>query len=228
MSLIGIAPAHRMDDYLECLRAAGADELMLEYGRHDPADILERVQGIVLLGGADVDPEIYGEAPHAALKRADPERDAYEIALARAAVAGDVPVLAICRGLQVLNVALGGTLVQDIPSERPSAVPHDVSDPKDHLAHAVRVAPGSMLHGLLGRHVSADGTSSVNSRHHQAAGRLGEGLIVTATAPDGVVEALERPASRFCLAVQWHPENFCGTDRFQALFDAFVLAAKRA
>lgn len=227
MPTIAVAPARRMDDYLASLEQAGADELMLEYGRHPPAEILDGVGGVVLLGGADVDPQLYGEAPHPSFDPADQGRDAYEIALAQAAVERNVPLLAICRGLQVLNVALGGTLIQDIPTQVPGAVAHTVRIPKDKLAHTIAVAAGSRLRALLAPRLSVEGTCEVNSRHHQAVERLGRGLIVSASAPDGVIEAVEHPSLTFCVGVQWHPENFCDTRRFQDLFDAFVEAAAR-
>lgn len=231
MSLIAIAPAHRMDDYLAALAAAGADELVLEYGRHPPEAIVSRVGGVILLGGADLHPRLYGEAAHETYKEAGGDRDAYEIALAQAAVARDVPLLAICRGLQVLNVALGGTLVQDIPSQVPGALDHTrrgTGVPRDEKAHLVDIVPGSRLAGILGASVADDGTCAVNSRHHQSIKRIADGLVTTATASDGVIEAAERPQSRFCVGVQWHPENFWRTGEFKELFKAFVDAARGA
>jgi putative glutamine amidotransferase len=138
------------------------------------------------------------------------------------ATAQDVPLLAICRGMQVLNVAAGGTLVQDLPSERPSATRHLVATPANALAHHVTVVAGSRLAQALGR----DGEVGVNSRHHQALSSIGEGLVVSATAPDGVIEAIERPAARFCVGVQWHPENFWQTSEFAGLFEALVRSAE--
>jgi putative glutamine amidotransferase len=137
-------------------------------------------------------------------------------------------VLAICRGLQVLNVALGGTLVQDIPTQVTGAVEHSVRIPKNALAHTILVSPKTRLRALLGPLVSDAGTCEVNSRHHQAVKALGSGLKVCATAPDGVVEAAEHPDLRFCVGVQWHPENFSDTRRFRSLFDAFVKSASGA
>jgi putative glutamine amidotransferase len=225
MPIIAVAPARHMDDYLASLKQAGADELVLEYGRHDADEVADRVGGVVLLGGGDVDPRLYGETPHASFEPADAGRDSYEIALARAAVARDVPLLAICRGLQVLNVALGGTLVQDIPTQVPRAAEHSLRHPKDRLAHTITVRRDTRLHDMLGSLVSDAGICEVNSRHHQSVKVPGQHLVVSATAPDGVVEAAEDPRRRFCVGVQWHPENFCDARRFQALFDAFVRAA---
>ena len=192
--MIAVAPATHMDDYLAALRAAGADCLRLDYDRHDPADVLSSVRGVILLGGADVDPLHYGEARHVAFQPALEGRDEYELALAREAVRRDVPLLAICRGLQVLNVALGGTLVQDIPSQVAGPLPHGQpsSEPKDKIAHRVSVERGSRLAGMLAPVLDGSGMCAVNSRHHQAVKAPGEGLVVTATSSDGVVEAAER------------------------------------
>jgi len=141
-------------------------------------------------------------------------------------MATDLPLLAICRGAQVLNVAVGGTLIQDIPSSVESVLKHAISKPRDALAHEVSITPGSRLHAALGSSVAASGDCRVNSRHHQSVGRLGTGLVATATASDGVVEAIEQPEARFCLGIQWHPENFWRTGEFKPLFESFVAAAR--
>jgi putative glutamine amidotransferase len=224
--IIGITPCSRPDDYVESVRRAGAEPLVLS-NTDDPARVLDRVDGLLLTGGLDVDPALYGEAPHPTTEAA-PERDRFEIPLSKAAVERDVPVFAICRGVQVLNVAAGGTLVQDIPSAVTSDLDHSVNVPKDHLAHAVRVAPDSHLARSLGPDTPLD-TCAVNSRHHQSVGRVAPEFVVSAVSPDGVVEAIERPASAFCVGVQWHPENFWRSGEFAPLFEAFVAAAaKRA
>jgi putative glutamine amidotransferase len=155
----------------------------------------------------------------------DVARDEYEIALVRAALAADLPILAICRGLQVMNVAAGGSLIQDVPSQVGNAVPHQVAAPKDAIAHDVSLSPGSRLEQLMG-HAAVGGRLPVNSRHHQAVGRLAGSFVVTSLAPDGVIEALELPRARFCLGVQWHPENFVESGTFLPLF-AGLLAATR-
>jgi putative glutamine amidotransferase len=136
----------------------------------------------------------------------------------RRALDADIPVLAICRGLQVLNVALGGTLIQDLPSEPARLLRHDAEGPPTTLAHTVAVTTGSCLAALVG----PDETRAVNSRHHQAVRALGAGLVVTATSPDGVHRRRGVPAARFCVGVQWHPENFHATGEFDRLFDGFV------
>jgi putative glutamine amidotransferase len=212
-----------VDDYVESVTRAGAEPLVLSNG-DDPRAVLNRVDGLLLTGGLDVDPALYGEAPHPTTEPA-PERDRFEVPLSKAAVERGVPVLAICRGVQVLNVAAGGTLVQDIPSAVRSDLAHSVDVPKDKIAHEVRVTAGSRLAAALGPGTPLD-TCSVNSRHHQAIGRIAPQFVMSAVSPDGVIEAIERPDAPFCLGVQWHPENFWRTGEFAGLFDAFVAAAR--
>ena len=177
------------------------------------AAALAAVRGLVLTGGEDVAPDRYGATPHPRLGDVDPVRDAAELALIAAARSRRLPILAICRGIQILNVALGGTLYQDLDSERPSLVPH--SD--ETTQHAVRVAAGSLLERTLGMR-----SATVNSRHHQAIRDLAPCLKAVAWADDGVIEAAE-PAdanAAWMVAVQWHPEDL--TER--ALFDGFARA----
>jgi putative glutamine amidotransferase len=180
------------------------------------ADVLDRLDGLILSGGGDVDPASYGAARDPASGPASPERDTAELELARQALDGGVPVLGICRGLQVINVVLGGTLIQHLPD----LVGHDGHSPEEarHGSHKISVGPASQLARLLGR-TEAD----VPTHHHQAADRLGAGLVPTAWADDGTVEAVElaEPAA-FMVAVQWHPE--AGDD--PSLFDALVAAAR--
>lgn len=220
--IIGITPCSALDDYVESVKRAGAEPLVLS-NYDDPSAVLDRVDGVLLTGGPDVDPALYGEAPHPATSVA-PQRDHFEIPLSREAVKRDVPLLAICRGVQVLNVAAGGTLVQDIPSAIDSALKHSIEMPKDHPAHAVTVAGDTQLATAL-RGASPADTCPVNSRHHQAVGTVAPDFVVSAVSPDGIVEAIERPTSTFCLGVQWHPENFWKSGTFAGLFDAFVAAA---
>jgi putative glutamine amidotransferase len=221
--LIGITPCTRVDDYVESIERAGGDPLVLSIN-DDPATVLDRVDGVLLTGGLDVDPSLYGQAAHPTTKTA-PDRDRFEIPLSRTAVDRGVPLLAICRGVQVLNVAVGGTLVQDIPSAVPSDLPHSIENPKDQLAHEVRVTAGSRLSSALGPAVPLD-ACSVNSRHHQAVGEIAPEFVASAVSTDGVIEAIERPGAAFCIGVQWHPENFWRTGEFSGLFDAFVEAAR--
>ena len=188
------------------------------------ADVLSTVRGLVLTGGEDVDPAEYGADPHPALGQTNPRRDRWEIALVREAMARRIPTLAICRGIQVLNVALGGTLVQDIPAQWPGALPHEDSDRRAR-AHPVEIVGGSLTEAALGGAAIA-----VNSVHHQAIDKLAPGLRVTARSPDGLVEAVETDdRAWWAVGVQWHPEELTSTaepwDR--GLFAAFAERCRR-
>jgi len=225
MAMIAIAQNRRMDDYLESIRRAGGEPIEVVIGSEAPEQLIGRVDGLMLTGGGDVDPVLYGEAADNTFQAAETGRDEYEIALARAAVASGIPFLAICRGMQVLNVAMGGTLVQDIPSQVKGALEHSVPQPRFHIAHEVWVAKGSRLAALLADHMEDGETCHVNSRHHQAVKVAAQGFEVTATSPDGVIEAMEKPDAAYCVAVQWHPENFWRTGEFRELFEGLVEAA---
>jgi putative glutamine amidotransferase len=180
--------------------------------------LYDTLDGILLPGGADIDPARYGEAPDPTVDAPDPSLDETELALARWALAEAKPILGICRGQQVLNVAAGGTLVQDIPSEVPGALIHRV-EPRNALAHSIVVEPDSRLADLLGA-VHVD----VNSLHHQAVEDVGPGFIVTARAPDGVIEGLERPDHPFAVSVQFHPEELVpGHEASERLLRRFVV-----
>lgn len=219
---IGITKCTKMPDYEESVRRAGGEPVLLDWDAMTPQDALARVDAIVLTGGPDVSPEHYGQTPHPSVQTAGAARDAFELELTAAAVQRDVPVLAICRGMQVLNVALGGSLVQDIPTERPGTAPHAVNEPKNAIAHPVTIAPGSRLAAMLGRT-----EAPVNSRHHQAVATIGDGMTITATAPDGIVEAIEKPDARFVVGVEWHPENFVESGEFLPLFRGLVEATRK-
>jgi putative glutamine amidotransferase len=221
MPIVAITPCKKPRDYDAAVRRAGATPRALALD-DDTATLLEGVDGLLLTGGDDVDPALYGEAPHPTCDVSEPDRDAFEIDLVRRALAADLPVLAICRGLQVLNVALGGSLVQDIPSEPGPVLEHDAAGAPTTLAHTIAVSPGSRLASLVG----PDDTRAVNSRHHQSVRAIGHGLVVTATSPDGIVEGAEVPAARFCVGVQWHPENFHASGEFDTLFNGFVEACR--
>ena len=227
MPLIAIAPCSKLHDYEESLRRAGAEIRVLDPAVDEPDDVVARVDGLLLAGGGDVLPSLYGEAAHASFSAAEAGRDEYEMQLARRAVEADMPLLAICRGVQVLNVALGGTLVQDIPTEVPGSLDHDVREPRVATAHEVWMTSGTLLERLMRSRIEEGDAFDVNSRHHQAPRTLGAGLVVSGTAPDGVIEAIEDPARRFCLGVQWHPENFYRTGEFRPLFEGFVAACRK-
>lgn len=225
MALIAIGQNRKMEDYLESVRRAGGEPVEVVVGADAPARILAGVDGVLLTGGGDVNPTLYGETPHDTFQAAEAGRDEFEMALAREAVARDIPLLAICRGMQVLNVAMGGTLIQDIPSQVPGALAHSVPQPRAGGAHEVWVAQGSRLSELLKDHMGDGETAHVNSRHHQSVKDIATGFEVTATSPDGVVEAMEKPGPTFVVAVQWHPENFWRTGEFRELFEGLVQAA---
>jgi putative glutamine amidotransferase len=187
------------------------------------AALYGRLDGVLLPGGADLDPALYQATPHPATNGIDPDRDAAELFLARRALADHKPLLGICRGAQALTVAAGGSLYQDLPTEFPNALAHSFSPPEhpvDHLAHPVRVEEDSLLARCLGEPVA-----QVNSRHHQAARQVPPGLQVVAWAPDGVIEAVEALGHPFGLGVQWHPENLQARPEMKALFVRFVQAA---
>lgn len=225
MPLIAVAQNRRMSDYVESIRRAGGEPLEVIPGSELPEHLLARVDGLMLTGGGDVDPMIYGEEAHGTFQAAEAGRDEFEIALSRAAVASGIPLLAICRGMQVLNVAMGGTLVQDIPSQIVGALDHSVPEPRHHIAHEVWISKDSKLSTLLADHMEDGETCHVNSRHHQAVKQAAKDFEVTATSPDGVIEAMEKADAPYCIAVQWHPENFWRTGEFRELFEGLVKAA---
>lgn len=187
------------------------------------AQALSLCDGLLFTGGHDVDPRSYGEARTGLCGRAWPERDHMETALLAHALAEGKPFLGICRGIQILNVSCGGTLWQDLPAERPSAVAHQQARPYDRPIHDVSVPAGTLLARALGD--AADSALAVNSYHHQGVKDVGRGLMASAYAPDGLVEALEAEGHPFGLAVQWHPEFF-GPDHPASLrlFKAFAEA----
>jgi putative glutamine amidotransferase len=226
IATIAVAPARTMDDYRDALRVAGITSHELDYTRDEPEAILGRVGGLMLLGGGDIDPARYGQAPHAATEVVPAPRDQYEIALVKEAIARDLPIFAICRGIQLLNVALGGTLIQDIPTQVDAHLEHQPAGPPASIGHFIEIVPISRLATLLDGEIDQNGFCAVNSRHHQCVDALGDGLKPTARAADGIIEAVERPASRFCVGVQWHPENFWRTGRFRGLFTGFLAAAR--
>ena len=229
MALIGITVCRKLEDYKQAILHVGGEVRIV-----DPSmsveDALKGVDGLMLTGGDDVAPSRYGEPPHETVVEAEPGRDEFEIALVNVARARALPLFAICRGVQVLNVACGGTLVQDIPSQVRGALPHSLKVPPNEpysLAHEVWLDKDTLLSQLMCERLSDADACEVNSRHHQAVKDVAHGFKVSATAPDGVIEAIEDPTARFCLGVQWHPENFWRTGEFRPLFEAFVEASSR-
>ena len=213
--------------YVNVLLKAGAAPLLIPNitDRAVLRAVYERLDGLLLPGGGDVDPVQYGEVRHEKCNEPSAERDDTELALARWATDGGMPLLAICRGIQVLNVALGGSLFQDIQAQIPDAERHDwyPNYPRDRLSHTVSVKPGTRL-----ARISGDTSLEVNSLHHQAVKDLAPGLVETGRSPDGIIEAIEAPDHPFAIGVQWHPEELAGGDaRAQRLFDSLVEASRR-
>ncbi len=214
------------DTYTGAIRMGGGLPLILPIADGEPrliAECLEAVDGLLFTGGEDVSPAYYGETMDERCQEPDRERDLFEIHLARAALERQMPVLGICRGLQLLNVAAGGTLYQDIAC-RPGTLSHHSAKREDRqkLIHGVRIRPGTRLHGIMGVE-----ESKVTSTHHQFVKELAPGLRASAEAvEDGIVEGIERPDHRFLVAVQWHPERmFREHPAHLALFRGLVEAA---
>ena len=229
MTLIAIAPCGKLHDYEESVRRAGGEPRILDSSKDDPDEVIRSVRGLVLCGGGDVHPDLYGAAMHPTFSPSETGRDVYEFELIERAMAADLPLFAICRGIQVLNVARGGTLVQDIPTQVPDALEHKLGVPPHEpmtLAHEIWIEKGSLLARITREALEGGDSCPVNSRHHQAVDKLGKGFVTTATAPDGVIEAIEDPSRRFCLGVQWHPENFYRTGEFRSLFEGFIAACR--
>jgi putative glutamine amidotransferase len=225
--IIGIAPCRSLPDYVESIRRVGGEPRVLDPLKDQPEQVVSELDGVLMTGGVDIDPARYGEERHELVTAVEPDRDAFEFALLAAARAARLPLFGICRGLQVMNVALGGSLIQDIAAQMAGILPHTVPAPPFALAHEVWVSPASRLWNLMQEKMVDGETISVNSRHHQAIKRLAPGFEVTATAPDGVIEAIECPNATFCLGVQWHPENFWRTGEFRPLFEGFIEACRK-
>lgn len=185
---------------------------------------LDMVDGLYLPGGVDVDPHLYGEEPLAGMGSFDPDWDAVDVVVAKAALERNMPILGICRGMQVLNVAAGGTLYQDIPSQVPGALKHSQKGPRWAASHAVELDGESRLAKTLGAT-----ELRINSYHHQAVKDVAPGFRAVANAPDGVIEAIESTQHRYAVGVQWHPELMIERDpMYKALFVDFIEAVKEA
>ncbi len=208
--------------YIDSLRRAGAIPVLIPPQPENVNDLLAGLDGIVLAGGYDCDPQLYGEQPHPSIEMMDRRRQENDLTLAKAARDRGIPTLGICLGLQVMNVANGGSLIQDIHSELQTAIEH-VSEPEDRARHDVTLEEGTRLRSIL----TGPKTINVNSSHHQAIKDVARGFRVTAEAPDGVVEGLEDPEHPFYMGVQWHPEDMPGEATASALFLAFVEAARK-
>jgi putative glutamine amidotransferase len=229
--IIGITTYGRNDkglfgidvEYVEAIRRAGGIPVLLPPGESYQDELLERLDGLIISGGGDVQPIHYQGADHAAIEYVDPERDASEIKLAQMVVKAGLPALNICRGAQVLNVALGGTLIEHLPDEVGDEMDHRAT-PEGFVHHPVTIEPNSRLGKIVGQ-------IEVNSAswHHQAVRQLAPSLKAVAFAADGTIEALEMPDHPWLIAVQWHPESIAADDPAnQRLFDALVEAAGEA
>ncbi len=215
--------------YVEAIRAQGGVPVLIPLLPQDPEAmraIFDRLDGVFLTGGVDVDPSRYGEERHPLCGTTDADRDAIELMLLDYAMGRGLPVLAVCRGIQILNVARGGTLYQDVSAQVPAALKHDhfptpANPSRTYLAHDITVTPGSRMADILG-----DTVVPVNSMHHQAIKDLAAGLRPTAFAPDGIIEGVEGTDEQYLVAVQWHPEELTETQPgMRRLFEAFLEAA---
>lgn len=207
--------------YVEALRRAGAIPVIVPPQPENAALIVRQLDGLVLAGGFDCDPSAYGEDRHETCQLMDPRRQENGLSLAKASRACGIPTLGVCLGMQVMNVAAGGSLMQDIGSQFDTEIQH-ASEPENRVRHDVLVEQGTKLAGWIGER-----EINVNSSHHQAVARVGEGLRVTAHAPDGIIEAIEDPKHPFYIGVQWHPEDMTGEACASSIFGAFLEAARK-
>ena len=207
--------------YIDAVRRAGGIPLLVPPGDEgEAAAIADLADALLLVGGNDCDPAVFGEEPHPSIELIDPRRQRNDLALAGAARRAGLPTLGICLGMQIMNVAAGGALIQDIPSQVGGRITLD-GESSGRARHAVTVEEGTRLAALIGA-----GRHDVYSTYHQAVRAAGSGIVFTAAADDGVVEALEDPVHPFFLGVQWHPEDMAGERAAEPLFEAFVAAAR--
>lgn len=210
--------------YLKSVEQAGGIPVGIPILKEEDVEaVLDRIDGLILIGGNDVDPMLFNEDPHQKIGTFAKELDYSDIRLFKAALKRNMPILGVCRGLQIINVALGGSLIQDIPAQVEGAIAHKQASKRGETTHFVELL-GGKIQEILGEE-----RVHVNSFHHQAAGRVGEGLTVTATSSDGIIEALEYDAHPYCVSVQWHPEelSIVGDDYAKKLFASLVEASKK-
>jgi putative glutamine amidotransferase len=232
--IIGIIPSRKVDPpgaaiyileaYIQAVASAGGAPLVIPLGLPEDtlAAIAQRLDGVLFSGGGDVHPDRYGGAMHPKVDQVDPDRDRVELFIFQEILRSQMPFLGICRGYQVINVALGGNLYEDVLDLHPAALDHRYQPgaSRAHLAHPVAISPGSRLACILDQE-----RVLVNSMHHQGVRLLAPSLRNTAVAPDGLIEAFELPDHPFGLAVQWHPECLQEHSTMQRLFQAFIRAA---
>ena len=221
------ARGHFMDytfgEYIQAIQQSGGAPVIIPVVQNNDTlrTIIDRLNGLILSGGPDVNPKFYGEHPLASLEDTDEGLDLMELKIAKMAFKKDVPILAICRGIQVLNVSQGGTLYQDITHEVPESINHIQKADKSVNTHSIQIHKKTILFNIFKRE-----EIWINGKHHQAIKGLGQGLIASAHAPDTIIEAVEHPNKRFVLGVQWHPEGTWETDLYsKRLFRAFIQAA---
>lgn len=210
------------DTYVGFIQRAGAIAVLLPIDARAPLELLDRIDALVLIGGPDVDPAIYGAPREAGTETTNRGRDEFEIAMLGGAAAGGLPVLAICRGMQILNVAFGGTLIQDLVAPDGSHPHRPIIGTFEGTDHLVTLAPGSLVAAAAG-----EAATIAHCHHHQAIDKVGDGLVVSARAEDGVIEALETADGSWVLGVQWHPEAYEKSQLFQALRDAAAAGPRR-
>lgn len=209
------------ENYASAVSKAGGLPLMLPHEADLAAAYLDRIDGLIITGGAfDVDPALFGATSRHATVTTKDKRTAFELAATRGALERDMPILGICGGEQLLNVVLGGTLIQHIPDEIENPLAHEQPNPRDEPGHDISIAAGTQLRQIVGTDKLA-----VNSAHHQAVKTVGPGIVVNATASDGVIEGIEDPRQRFCIGVEWHPEFYL-SDGDAAIFRAMISACK--
>lgn len=209
--------------YLESVEIAGGIPICLPNATAENVDaLLDRVDGIILIGGEDIDPDLFGEEPHQNIGRIVRKRDDSDLLFMKRAFERDLPILGVCRGMQIMNVFFGGTIIQDIPSQVEGAIGHKQASKRGALAHSVEVVTPKL------KTIFEDEVFRVNTFHHQSVGMLGEGLTLSAVAKDGVIEAIEHEDHPYCISVQWHPEELAplGNLHAQRLFSSFVEACK--
>lgn len=228
--IIGITVAHCTEElktfprefYVERIKNAGGQPLLLPpvQSQEEAQDILSFLEGIIFTGGGDIAPVFLGEQPKRGIGSCIPERDQGELLLAWQALQSDLPVLGICRGIQVLAVAAGGRIYQDIRTECPNILEHSQTVPREFMWHEVNVLDSQLKEILGGNPIH------VNSFHHQAVSVVPEGFIQNAVAPDGIIEGIEKIGTKFCIGVQWHPETLKTEEHSRRLFESFVQACK--
>lgn len=209
------------ENYGEAVSKAGGLPIMLPHEPELASYYLDKIDALVITGGAfDVDPTLFGATTRHATVITKDRRTAFELAVTRGALDRDMPVLGICGGEQLLNVVLGGTLIQHIPDEITNPLAHEQPNPRDEPGHDIKIVAGTKLHSIVGADKLA-----VNSAHHQAVKTVGKGIVINATASDGVIEGIEDPRQRFCIGVEWHPEFYL-SDGDAAIFRALVAACR--